>query len=98
MFASKCSLYVACHHHYAYRRRSYDNLDGQYQLFPPGRVHQALAGLGIGLGQQQPQIAIQAVLPKADIPAGASIVVLLQTLSAFLSPLYKCCQNKITQN
>ena len=31
--------------------------------------YQALTGLGIGMGQQQPQVAIQAVLPKEDIPA-----------------------------
>ncbi|KAJ5644786.1 hypothetical protein N7507_010797 [Penicillium longicatenatum] len=43
--------------------------------------YQAFEGLGIGMGQQQPQVIIQAVLPKADIPAGASIVVLFQTLS-----------------
>ncbi|KAJ5097785.1 hypothetical protein N7456_008506 [Penicillium angulare] len=62
--------------------------------------YQALAGLGIGLGQQQPQIAIQAVLPKADIPAGASIVVLLQTLSGaiFVTVGQNVLQNKLMQN
>lgn len=62
--------------------------------------YQALTGLGIGLGQQQPQIAIQAVLPKPDIPAGASIVVLFQTLSGavFVTVGQNVLQNRLTQN
>jgi hypothetical protein len=62
--------------------------------------YQALTGLGIGMGQQQPQVAIQAVLPKADIPAGASIVVLVQTLSGaiFIVVGQAVLQNKLVQN
>jgi hypothetical protein len=62
--------------------------------------YQALTGLGIGMGQQQPQIAIQAVLPKADMPAGASIVVLFQTLSGaiFVTVGQNVLQNKLMQN
>lgn len=62
--------------------------------------YQALTGLGIGMGQQQPQVAIQAVLPKADIPAGASIVVLVQTLSGaiFIAIGQAVLQNKLVQN
>lgn len=62
--------------------------------------YQALTGLGIGMGQQQPQVAIQTVLPKADIPAGASIVVLLQTLSGaiFIAIGQAVLQNKLVQN
>lgn len=62
--------------------------------------YQALTGLGIGMGQQQPQVAIQAVLPKADIPAGASIVVFVQTLSGaiFIAIGQAVLQNKLIQN
>lgn len=62
--------------------------------------YQALTGLGIGMGQQQLQVAIQTVLPKADIPAGASIVVLVQTLSGaiFIAIGQAVLQNKLVQN
>jgi hypothetical protein len=62
--------------------------------------YQALTGLGIGMGQQQPQVAIQNVLAKADIPAGASIVVLVQTLSGaiFIAIGQAVLQNKLVQN
>jgi hypothetical protein len=62
--------------------------------------YQALTGLGIGMGQQQTQVAIQAVLPKEDIPAGASIVVLLQTLSGaiFIAIGQAVLQNKFAAN
>ncbi|KAF5013306.1 hypothetical protein FDECE_685 [Fusarium decemcellulare] len=62
--------------------------------------YQALTGLGLGMGQQQPQVAIQAILPKADIPAGASIVVLIQTLSGaiFITIGQAVLQNKLVQN
>lgn len=62
--------------------------------------YQALTGIGIGMGQQQPQVAIQAVLPKADIPAGASIVVLVQTLSGaiFIAVGQAVLQNKLAEN
>ncbi|KAH8645469.1 major facilitator superfamily domain-containing protein [Xylariales sp. PMI_506] len=43
--------------------------------------YQALTGMGIGMGQQQPIIAVQAILPKAEIASGTSIVMLTQTLS-----------------
>ena len=62
--------------------------------------YQAMVGLGIGMGQQQPQVAIQTVLPKADIPAGASIVVLVQTLSGaiFIAVGQAVLQNKLVKN
>ena len=62
--------------------------------------YQALTGLGIGMGQQQPQVAIQTVLPKADIPAGASIVLLVQTVSGaiFIAVGQAVLQNKLIQN
>ncbi|KAF3759880.1 hypothetical protein M406DRAFT_65275 [Cryphonectria parasitica EP155] len=62
--------------------------------------YQALTGMGLGMGQQQPQVAIQTVLPKADIPAGASIVVLVQSLSGaiFIAIGQAVLQNKLVQN
>jgi hypothetical protein len=54
----------------------------------------------MGMGQQQPQVAIQAILPRADIPAGVSIVMLVQTLSgAIFSAIGQAVlQNKLVQN
>lgn len=62
--------------------------------------YQALTDLAIGMGQQQPQVAIQTVLPKADITAGACIVVLVQTLSGviFIQIGQAVLQNKLMQN
>ncbi|CAI4216987.1 unnamed protein product [Parascedosporium putredinis] len=36
--------------------------------------YQLLAGTGVGLGLQQPLVAVQAVLPLADVPTGTAIV------------------------
>jgi hypothetical protein len=62
--------------------------------------YQALTGLGIGMGQQLPQVAIQAVLPQKDVPAGASIVVLLMTLSGavFIAIGQAVLQNELARN
>lgn len=62
--------------------------------------YQAMAGLGLGLGQQQPMVAIQNILPKADIPAGTSIIILLQTLSGaiFVSVGQSILQNELLKN
>ncbi|KAJ5110577.1 MFS multidrug transporter [Penicillium argentinense] len=61
--------------------------------FSPNTTHptwiglQVLCGLGIGLGQQQSIIAVQAVLPPADIPIGMALVFFGQQLGGtiFLS-------------
>ena len=49
--------------------------------------YQALYGLGLGLGMQQPSVAAQTVLPKKDVPIGASMMFFAQTLggSIFVS-------------
>jgi hypothetical protein len=62
--------------------------------------YQVLTSLGMGMGQQQPQVAIQAILPRADIPAGVSIVMLVQTLSGaiFIAIGQAMLQNKLMQN
>ena len=42
--------------------------------------YQVLYGLGLGLGMQQATVAAQTVLPKQDVPTGASLMFLGQTL------------------
>lgn len=46
--------------------------------------YQVIFGLGIGLGLQQPLMAVQAVLNMADMPTGTAIVVFAQTLGGSL--------------
>ena len=41
--------------------------------------YQALLGLGIGMGLQQPLICIQAVLPINDVPIGTGVIMFMQT-------------------
>jgi MFS family permease len=49
--------------------------------------YQVLYGFGLGLGMQQPSVAAQTVLAKKDIPTGASLMMLSQSLGGaiFLS-------------
>lgn len=47
--------------------------------------YQFLFGAGVGLGMQQPLIAVQAVLPAADVPIGTAIIMFAQTLAGALS-------------
>jgi len=47
--------------------------------------YQALFGIGIGMGMQQPLIAVQAVLKQRDIPTGTAIIIFSQTLGGALS-------------
>jgi EmrB/QacA subfamily drug resistance transporter len=42
--------------------------------------YQALYGLGLGMGMQQPSVAAQTTLNKKDVPIGASLVFFSQTL------------------
>ncbi|KAG9681907.1 MFS transporter, partial [Aureobasidium melanogenum] len=46
--------------------------------------YQALFGIGVGMGMQQTLIAVQTVLPAADIPTGTAIVMFFQTLGGAL--------------
>ncbi len=59
--------------------------------------YQALTGIGIGMGLQQPMIAVQTALPLEDIPVGTSIVVFTQTLGAaiFISVAQAVFQNRL---
>lgn len=42
--------------------------------------YQALFGMGIGLGMQQPSVAAQTVLPRKDVSIGAALMMFSQTL------------------
>ena len=46
--------------------------------------YQALTGIGIGLGMQQPLIAVQTVLDLSDVPTGTAIIIFAQTLGGAL--------------
>lgn len=46
--------------------------------------YQALIGIGIGLGMQQPLIAVQTVLDISQVPIGTSIIIFVQTLGGAL--------------
>jgi len=46
--------------------------------------YQAITGIGIGLGMQQPLIAVQTVLDISLVPIGTSIIIFLQTLGGAL--------------
>lgn len=46
--------------------------------------YQVILGVGIGVGFQQPLIAVQTVLDIEDVPTGASVIVFLQTLGGAL--------------
>jgi hypothetical protein len=62
--------------------------------------YQALTGIGIGLGQQQPMIALQTVLSKAEIASGTSILMLVQTISGaiFVSVGQSVLQNELLKS
>jgi len=42
--------------------------------------YQVVLGVGLGLGMQQPLMAVQTVLDMADVPTGTSVVVFAQTV------------------
>ncbi|KAK8055147.1 hypothetical protein PG993_000374 [Apiospora rasikravindrae] len=46
--------------------------------------YQVVFGFGVGLGMQQPLMAVQAVLNMADVPTGTAIIVFAQTLGGSL--------------
>ncbi|KAF4984126.1 hypothetical protein FZEAL_619 [Fusarium zealandicum] len=46
--------------------------------------YQLMAGIGVGVGLQQPLIAVQVVCEMVDIPTGTAIVVFAQTLGGAL--------------
>jgi hypothetical protein len=54
---------------------------GLMSTFTPASGHaywigyQAIAGIGIGLGMQQPLVAVQTVLDISQVPIGTSVIV-----------------------
>ncbi|KAJ5787776.1 Major facilitator superfamily domain general substrate transporter [Penicillium paradoxum] len=62
--------------------------------------YQALFGIGLGLGMQQPMIVIQTALKVEDIPSGTAIVMFAQTLGGaiFVSVGQNVFQNQLFQN
>ncbi|KXJ88191.1 major facilitator superfamily domain-containing protein [Microdochium bolleyi] len=43
--------------------------------------YQALAGFGLGMGAQQPLVAVQNVLPLVDVPTGTTLLVFVQMMA-----------------
>lgn len=62
--------------------------------------YQIVFGFGVGLGMQQPLIAIQTVLPKSDVPIGTAIIMFSQTLGGalFISVAQNVFTNKLLSN
>ncbi|KAI0144375.1 major facilitator superfamily domain-containing protein [Xylariaceae sp. FL1272] len=61
--------------------------------------YQALAGFGLGMGTQQPIVAVQNVLPLIDVPTGTTLLVFVQTISGsiFNSVAQSVFYNKLQQ-
>ncbi|KAJ5372885.1 Major facilitator superfamily domain general substrate transporter [Penicillium concentricum] len=62
--------------------------------------YQAIFGIGLGLGMQQPMIVAQTALKPEDIPSGTAIVIFAQTLGGaiFVSVAQNVFQNQLVQN
>ncbi|KAJ5542629.1 Major facilitator superfamily domain general substrate transporter [Penicillium sp. DV-2018c] len=62
--------------------------------------YQALFGIGLGLGMQQPMIVAQTALKPVDVPTGTAIVMFTQTLGGaiFISVGQNVFQNQLVQN
>ncbi|KAM0721945.1 hypothetical protein Q7P37_002871 [Cladosporium fusiforme] len=62
--------------------------------------YQVLFGLGMGMGMQQTLVAVQTVLPKADVPIGTAIAMFSQTLGGalFISVAQNVFTNQLLKN
>ena len=62
--------------------------------------YSCLYGIGVGMGMQQPLIAVQAVLPLKDVPIGTAIIMFSQTLggSLFISVAQNVFSNQLIKN
>lgn len=62
--------------------------------------YQALFGIGLGLGMQQPMLVAQTALKNEDIPSGTAIVMFAQTLggAVFVSVAQNVFQNQLVHN
>lgn len=78
---------------------------GLMSTFTPESSHQywigyqAIAGIGIGLGMQQPLIAVQTVLDISVVPIGTSVIIFVQTLGGalFVSVGQNIFSNRLAQ-
>jgi hypothetical protein len=61
--------------------------------------YQVIAGIGLGLGMQQPLIVVQTVLDISQVPIGTSVIIFLQTLGGalFVSVGENIFTNKLVQ-
>ncbi|KAF7717919.1 MFS-type toxin efflux pump [Penicillium ucsense] len=59
--------------------------------------YQALFGIGLGLGMQQPMIVVQTALKPVDVPSGTALVMFSQTLGGaiFISVAQNIFQNQL---
>ncbi|PMD24864.1 putative HC-toxin efflux carrier [Hyaloscypha hepaticicola] len=79
---------------------------GMLSTFTPASGHamwigyQCLTGIGIGLGMQQPLIAVQTVLDISQVPVGTSVIIFVQTLGGalFVSIGENVFTNKLVAN
>ncbi|KAL9006983.1 MAG: hypothetical protein Q9188_000271 [Gyalolechia gomerana] len=62
--------------------------------------YQAIYGLGIGCGMQQPLMAAQTVLPLDDVPIGTTVIIFVQTLGGalFISVAQNIFTNRLIEN
>jgi hypothetical protein len=62
--------------------------------------YQVIFGAGVGFGMQQTLIAVQTVLPAADVPIGTAIVMFCQTLGGaiFISVAQNVFTNRLLAN
>jgi hypothetical protein len=78
---------------------------GLITTFTPDTAHpkwigyQVIAGLGVGMGMQQPLMAVQTVLDIKDVPTGTSVIVFVQTLGGalFVSIAENVFTNKLVE-
>ena len=62
--------------------------------------YQALFGLGVGCGIQQPLLVIQTVLPEIDVPVGTSLITMTQALfgAIFVAVAQNVFDNALSMN
>lgn len=62
--------------------------------------YQAMLGIGVGTGLQQPLIALQTALPATDVPSATAIAMFSQTLggAVFVSVGQNVFQNRLAHN
>lgn len=62
--------------------------------------YQAITGIGVGMGLQQPMISVQVVLDIKDVPTGTALVIFMQSLGGalFVSIGQNIFTNKLISN